>query len=175
MSETRTPVNPILASIRATKKYGFDPSLVNQVCYSVCSAYQNDSDVWDLTGSCPEMCKEANIALRPGGECAHLPYAPPVMWNQTPNVFPKCYRQTGDIPRALQMSKAMCASAVYPKQCYRNAVIQSYAVGGDAELKEDYEALEQVNISEISRSFAVILLILGLLLWGGFKAVTGRR
>lgn len=137
MSECR--IDPIQAVIKETKKDNFPINKVNDVCYKVCSAFQNVDSPWDLKGSCKQLCNEAVVNLSQmdtgKGECSHPRPLPPVDWNQIPNFFPAVFQKVGDVGIALKECNKLCSNTAYPKECMDTARVQSYAVVCDGSSK----------------------------------------
>lgn len=107
------PIRAIELKYRNTEYPTEDLNSVNTDCYGICSAFSGTNDPYSADPECNAKCKalidQKRRDLYGVGECDHQQPYLPLIWDQTPNYFPKLLRSM-DPERALAKCREYCES-----------------------------------------------------------------
>lgn len=91
-----------------------DLNSVNTDCYGICSAFSGTNNPYDADPECNAKCKalidQKRKDLYGVGECDHQQPYLPLIWDQTPNYFPKLMKSTMDPELSLAKCREYCES-----------------------------------------------------------------
>jgi len=89
-----------------------DLNAVNSDCYEICAAFTDAPTAYDSDTACQAACKglidKKRRELYGVGECDHQQPYLPLIWNQTPNYFPKLLKTGLDPVSALKQCNRYC-------------------------------------------------------------------
>lgn len=152
---------------------------INDTCYSICAAYGNSNNVYEMNEECAKTCakfiEQKKIDLYGVGSCDHQAPYRPVIWGQTPRYFPKLIEKMSPIP-ALHECKKRCESTSLPNQCKDNCELDYNALENFA----DYERpnynpspTSQVSLKKLQKHHPILfgagilamLILIILIIW----------
>lgn len=91
-----------------------DLNSVNTDCYGICSAFSGTTNPYEADPECNAKCKSLIDQKRKDlygvGECDHQQPYLPLIWDQTPNYFPKLMKRTMDPALSLSKCRDFCES-----------------------------------------------------------------
>lgn len=114
MSYNINPLKAIEIKYRNSEYPTEDLNSVNTDCYGICSAFSGTTNPYDADPECNAKCKalidQKRRDLYGVGECDHQQPYLPLIWDQTPNYFPKLMKSTMDPELSLAKCREYCES-----------------------------------------------------------------
>lgn len=110
-------INPLRAVAIKYKNTDYpveDLNSVNSDCYSICGAFSETDNVYDVDPHCAKMCKSLIDVKRRElygvGECDHQQPYKPLIFGDYPFFFPKFLKQGYSPEESLEKCKSSCSA-----------------------------------------------------------------
>ena len=146
MNKEHFKINPVKAAVKLHQKENCGIHALNDACYGTCAAFKGVDNPWTVSDECANECGAFINQMRKDfyglGGCDHQAPLRPVIWDQSPNLFPMYLKKYGNVAGALGMAYKACENTPYPESCKKKALLQSYAVVDEQKpkkIRENYE------------------------------------
>jgi len=117
-------LNPCIPVLAKAERDGCNINDMSDVCYGICSAYDNPTGCKD---KCKSLINEKKKALGKNN-CNLTRPMRPVKWNQVPHYFPRLLKKTNNMQNASQMCYNLCEDSKYPNSCREMCDMDAMAV-----------------------------------------------